>query len=533
MTDWTGPGPSRRHFIAGAGAAAGAATFGLSQTAQAAPTRGGTLRFATRTDGSGLDPHRNIVYYVSNPMAATTQGLLDIDHKMDVVPGVAESWDISKDLTVYTYKLRKGVEYHNGRTVDAESVKWNYERIMDPKTGHPFTRASLAEVEKIEALDKHTVRITLKAPSGVFLANTIYYPCNLIAPDSVDKVDTNPIGCGPFKYVSWKRYAKTELVRFENYFETDAAGNRLPYLDAIEGYPKKEDKVRLTALRTGEVDLIENMAYSDAVDFKKNYTKEFNTWDIPQVGTAMLLLNAKSGPFAQSHPDSKLLRQAVAHAIDREAIHQAVFNELGYKLQGYYSEASPWHMKGLKSAIAYDPEKSKAILRKLNAVGTPIEVVARDDFEYMHQSGELVHAMLTEVGFQAKNSVYDNPVLRKKLEKSDFSVESTAFSYRFEPDGWFSRVVHSAGAEGKLRHGFASEKADKLIEEARLTLDRKKRLELYAEVEAIVNDECAIIYTHAVPLTSAGNKRLKGYTPAFAGPFSISGGGIRTAYFEA
>ncbi len=412
---------TRRSFVAGA--AAGVAALAMPGTTAAKPKTGGTLRFATRNDGPGLDPHRHIVYYVSNPMAATTQGLLDIDQKMDVVPGVAKSWDISKDLKVYTFKLRKGVEYHNGRTVDAESVKWNYERILDPKTGHAFTRSSLAEVERIEVLDKHTLRISLKGPSGVFLANTIYYPCNLIAPDSVDTVDTHPIGCGPFKYVSWKRFAKTEMVRFENYFETDADGNRLPYLDGIEGYPKKEDKVRLTSLRTGEVDLIENMSYADAADFKKNYTKEFNTWDIPQVGTAMMLLNCRNGPFAQSHPDSKLLRQAVAHAIDREAIHQAVFNELGYKISSYYSEASPWYIKGVKNGKEYDPEKSKSILRKLNATGMPIDVVARDDYQYMNQSAELVHAMLTDVGFKAKNNVLDNPVLREKLKKGEFMLE--------------------------------------------------------------------------------------------------------------
>ncbi len=523
---------NRREFVAGAGAAAGLATLGLPDVAKAKPKRGGTLRFSTRVDGRGLDPHRNLVYYVSDPLAATTQGLLDLNQKMEVVPGVAESWEISKDLKTYTYRLRKGAEYHNGRTIDAESVKWNYERILDPKTGYPFTRASLNEVDKMEALDKYTLRITLKSPSGVFLANTIYYPCNLIAPDSADKADTHPIGCGPFKFKSWKRYAKSEMVRFENYWETDADGNRLPYLDAIEGYPKKEDKVRLTALRTGEVDLIENMAYSDVGAFKKTQSDKYDTWDVPQVGCAMMMLNLKKGPFAQSHPDSKLLRQAVAHAIDREAIHQAIFNDLGYKLNGFYSEASPWHMKGIKNVKEYDPEKSKAILRKLNAAGTEIEVVARDTYEYMHQSGELVHAMLTEVGFKAKNNIYDNPVLVEKYKKDDFSVNSTAYSYRFEPDGWYSRAIQSTSPDTKLRTGYKNEAADKLIAEARLTLDKSKRMELYTEVESIVNEDCPVIYTHAVPLTSAGSKKLKGYKPAFAGPFSIAGGGIRTAYFE-
>ena len=134
---------------------------------------------------------------------------------------------------------------------------------------------------------------------------------------------------------------------------------------------------------------------------------------------------------------------------------------------------------------------SKSILRKLNAVGTVIEVVARDTYEYMHQSGELVHSMLTEVGFKAKNNIFDNPVLVEKYKKNDFNVDSTAYSYRFEPDGWYSRGVLSTSPDAKLRTGYKNEKADKLIMEARVTLDQAKRKELYTEVENIINDDCA------------------------------------------
>ncbi|MDP6567574.1 MAG: ABC transporter substrate-binding protein [Alphaproteobacteria bacterium] len=523
---------TRREFLATTAAAAGAAAAAsVPGAAVAAPKRGGTLRFATRVDGRGLDPHRNIIYYVSNPLAATTQGLLDLNTNMEIVPGIGEEWDISDDLMTYTFKIKKGVEFHNGRDVDAEAIKWNYERIMDPKTSHSFTRASLKEVKEITAVDKQTLRIQLKAPSGVFLANVVYYPCNLIAPDSADQADTHPIGCGPFKFVSWKRYAKTEMVRFENYFETDAAGNRLPYLDAIEGYPKKEDKVRLTALRTGEVDLIENMAYSDATNFKKTQMDKYNTWDIPQVGAGYLAVQAKKGPFAMSAADGKLMRQALAHAIDREAIHHAIFNGLSEKLTGFYSTSSPWHMPGIRNIKEFDPEKSKAILRKLNAMNTPIAVVARDTYSYMHQTGELVYSMLQEAGFKPTNEVFDNPVLRKKYKKADYGIDSTANSYRFEPDGWYSRNVLSSAPSTKLRTGYMNEQVDKLIVEARSTRDFKKRKELYTEVESLVNDDCALIYTHCIPLTSAATKNLKGYQPAFAGPFNINGGGVRTAYF--
>ncbi|MFP6774723.1 MAG: ABC transporter substrate-binding protein [Alphaproteobacteria bacterium] len=528
---------TRREFLAtttaSAGAAAAAAAMAsMPGSALAAKKKGGTLRFSTRSDARGLDPQRNVIYYVSHPLAATSGGLLDIDANMDIVPAIGEEWTISDDMKTYTFKIRKGATFHNGADVDAPAIKWNYDRVRDPKTSHSFHRSFFKEVDEVTAVDKYTLRITLKTPSAVFLASVTYYPVNLIAPNAVDQVDTHPIGCGPFKFVSWKRYTKTEMVRFENFWQTDAQGNSYPYLDAIEGYPKKEDKVRLVALRTGEVDLIENMSYADAANFKKNETANFNTWDIPQVGTGYLAVQSKKGPFAMSAADGKLMRQALAHAIDREAIHQAIFNGLSESLNGFYGSASSWHMPDIKNVKEYDPEKSKSILRKLNAMNTPIAVVSRQAYSYMHDTGELVYSMLQEAGFKTTNEVFDNPVLRKKYKKSDYGIDSTANSYRFEPDQWYSVNVMSSGPSTKLRTGYKNEAADKLIVAARATRDKQVRMEMYTDVESMVNEDCALIYTHGIPLTSAATKKLKDYAPAFAGPFNISNGGVRTAYLE-
>ncbi|MCA8927948.1 MAG: ABC transporter substrate-binding protein [Alphaproteobacteria bacterium] len=525
-------GLNRREFLA-AGAAAGAMAAGLPGVARAeTPKRGGIMRYASTVDGNGLDPHRNLIFYVSNPLAPTTQGLLDLDQKMEIVPGIAEEWEISKDLKTYTFRLRKGVEYHNGADVDAASVKWNYERILDPKIGYAFTRASLLEIESMEADGKHLLHIHLKKPSAVFAANVVYYPCCLIAPNSVDQADTNPMGCGPFKFKSWKRYAKTEMVRFENYFETGFDGKPLPYLDGLEVYPKREDKVRLTALRTGEVDMTQSMSFFDVNDFEREYGDRFTIWNLAQGGTAHLNLNAKAGPFAMNAPDGKLLRQAVAHAIDKQAIHEAVYNGFSEPLKQFYASTSSWYNDEVPNELEYDPEKSRFILRKLNMQNLPIAVVARDTYQYMRNGAEIVHAMLLDAGFGATNEVFDNPVLREKYKKNDWGIDSTGSSFRFEPDGWFSRWIHSEGAEGKLRSGFKSERADKLIEEARVTLDQGKRKEIYREVDGIVNDEAALIYAHAIPVTSAAAKKVRGYEPAIAGPPSWSGGGVRTAYLQ-
>ncbi|HJM92752.1 MAG: ABC transporter substrate-binding protein [Alphaproteobacteria bacterium] len=528
---------TRREFLATSSAgmtaaAAAAATASMPTSAFAAKKKGGTLRFSTRSDARGLDPQRNVIYYVSHPLAATSGGLLDINQNMDIVPAIGTEWTISDDMKTYTFNIRKGVTFHNGADVDAPAIKWNYDRVRDPKTSHSFHRSFFKLVKEITAIDKYTLRIELEKPSAVFLASVTYYPVNLIAPNSVDQVDTHPIGCGPFKFVSWKRFAKTEMVRFENFWQTDAAGNSLPYLDAIEGYPKKEDKVRLTALRTGEVDLIENMSYADAANFKKTQTANYNTWDIPQVGTGYIAVQSKKGPFAMDAADGKLMRQALAHAIDKEAIHQSIFNGLSESLNGFYGTSSTWHMPDIKNIKEYDPEKSKAILRKLNAMNTPVAVVARQAYSYMHQTGEIVYSMLEEAGFKVTNEVFDNPVLRKKYKKSDYGVDSTANSYRFEPDQWYSVNVLSSGPSTKLRTGYKNEAADKLIAAARATKDKQVRMEMYTDVESMVNDDCALIYTHGIPLTSAATKKLKDYQPAFAGPFNISMGGVRTAYME-
>lgn len=519
---------SRREFLAATGGvAAGAAAFGMvgSAAAQGRPKRGGTLRFATRSDANGLDPHRNIIYLVSQPLAATTQGLLDISLKSEPAPGIATEWEASQDLLTYTFKMRKGVLFHNGREVDAEAVKWNFERILDPKIGNSFHRSALVNLKEAVAVDKYTLRCHLNEPSAAFPADVVYYPVNLIAPDSADQADTHPIGCGPFKFVRWDRFNKTVMERFENYFETDAEGNSLPYLDGIEGYPKKEDRVRLTALRTDEVDLIDNMAYADAAEFPQRYAGQYQTWDVPTLGTAFITFNMDVGPFKD-----KTLRQAAAHAIDHEAIHHAVFYARGDISTGYFAKASPWYAAGARPWPEYDPDKAKFLIKKAKAVGETIALQANSAYPYMQQTGELVQAMWTEVGFKVNYNIYDAAVLREKRRARDFHAESMAGSYRWDPDGFFSRQVLSTAAQTKQESGFNNERVDKLIAEARANPDKQKRLELYAEIDSLVNEELPILYTHHLTLLEAATPKLMGYQPAISGPFSTSGAGVRTAW---
>jgi ABC-type transport system substrate-binding protein len=128
--------------------------------------------------------------------------------------------------------------------------------------------------------------------------------------------------------------------------------------------------------------------------------------------------------------------------------------------------------------------------------------------------------------------VFDNPVLQAKYEKDDYGIDSTASSFRFDPNGHYARWIHSAAPDNKRRTGFVNARCDELIDAAAATTDVNLRKEMYTEVDSIVNDECVFIYHHSVPLTGASVKNLKGYEPQLTGGPNYSGGGVRTAYFD-
>jgi len=158
--------------------------------------------------------------------------------------------------------------------------------------------------------------------------------------------------------------------------------------------------------------------------------------------------------------------------------------------------------------------------------------MACTSFPYMQQSGELVHAMLKDVGFNVTFEIHPTPVIQDKYNKGTFDLDSSANSYRIDPDGWFSRSILSTGTETMRRHGYKNEKVDQLILAARVERDKNKRRQMYADVESLINQDLPLVYTHYVSLLQAGTKKLKGYKPAFTGPFQYGGGGLRTAWLE-
>jgi peptide/nickel transport system substrate-binding protein len=518
---------SRRDFlITTGGALAGMAAFGLVEPAAAGtrhPQRRGTLQLGSSGDAAGLDAHTHNQNHVSVPTTVMYTGLTDLDQRGNIIPGIAESWEPNQELTAWTFRLRKGVLFHNGREVDAEAVKLNLMRIKDPSIGGDFERGAVDTIESVEVLDKYTVRIHTTMPDASLPSNVMHYPTRLMAPNAFDTAADHPIGTGPFKFVSWTRNNEARMVRFENYWETDAEGHSLPYLEEIVGKPKREPSVRLTALRTGQVQLINTMAQADIERFKETQGDKYNLWEW-HGGGQFVVFNFRRGPF-----QDKRLRIAAAHAIDRQALHHAVYYGQGAMADQPFPEGNPWHLEGIRS-LAYDPDKAKALLKEARAVGTEVKILCSVNNVIGRETAQVVQDLWTTIGFKVTVDSLDTVPFRQAREEGMYPAGIQGHTFRYDPDDYFARNLHSKSEYSQILSGWENARYDQLVEEAKRTLDQARRKELYTEAWNLVNVELPFFYLHETTNTSAAAKTLQGYQPGSAGALHHRGGGLRAAY---
>jgi peptide/nickel transport system substrate-binding protein len=497
-----------------------------SEAAQRHAQRGGTLNYGASGDVSGLDAHRHNQLHFSHPTSVMYTGLTDIDQQGNIVPGIAESWEPSKDLTAWVFRLRKGVLFHNGREVDAEAVKLNLERIKNPAIGGDWERGAIANIDSVEILDRYTVRLKAVTPAVSMPSSVMHYPTRLIAPDAFDTAAEHPSGTGPFKFVSWTRNSETRVVRFENYWETDAEGYNLPYLDEIIGKPKREGSVRLTALRTGQVHFINTLAQADITPFTAAQSDKYNIWEW-HGGGQYVVFNWRSGPF-----QDKRLRTAASHAIDRNAIHHAVFYGHGAMTDQPYPKGNFWHLEGIRS-LEYDPEKAKALLKEARAIGTEVKLLCNSNAAISREVAQVVQDQWSTVGFKVTVDLLDTVPWNQARNEGTFTASIQGHTFRYDPDDFFGRDLHSKSDYSNILSGWQNARYDQLVEEARRTLDPARRKALYTEGWNIVNVELPFFYLHEFTQTSAAAKELQGYQPGSAGALAYHGGGLRTAYIQA
>ena len=522
---------SRRQFVAGTGAAAvGAAALSLSagKAEAATPRHGGSIKVGLRSDVSRLDPHPLFPPYpTSNAVALLYNGITEVDANANVVPALAHAWEVSDDGLTWTWHIRKDVTFHSGRPMTGADVKANVERILNPRTG-AIIRGELDIIDRLDMLDDYTLRMTLKYP---------YYPLPsvlsnrwlpILDPQAFDTAKELPVGTGPFKLVSWKRLHTTEMVRHEDYWEKDADGNALPYLDEIIGKPLADDTVRLTALRTGEVDVIDAVSYRDQSRFLQEWTDRFGTYLIKAIGTTWYNFNTLNPPF-----DDVRVRRAAALALDKQAILAKTLFGHGEIMNQYYPQASPWHLPGMATR-EQDIEEAKRLLDEAGVKpGTHLTMVTYARYNYVKESSQIFQQDLRKLGFSVGLKVLDAGPLRTALSGRRFHISGLGTEHRMDPHEYYFRELSSKSPiQKRFYSAWVNADYDKLIYEARRTADREARMQLYAEAEQLIHADVPTVRVISAHTLSAWQNGLQGYSPNVAGNFTYNGGGLRTAWLK-
>jgi peptide/nickel transport system substrate-binding protein len=352
------------------------------------PQKGGEITVAYKDDLATLDPA--IGYDWTNWPAEKLvfDGLLDYDSGTTITPRLAESLpQVNADATVYTFKLRKGVKFSNGREFTADDVVYTLTRVLDPKTSSPgagfFTGIKGAQdlidgkattVEGIKALDPYTVEFTLTAPDVTFLNKMALNFAFIVPKEEVDKAGENfghaPVGTGPFTLTEWKSGESLTFARNPNYFMPD-----LPYLDKITIQVGVAPDVALLRLEKGDIQLMgDPPPGADWARISADPAWQNRLEKQPQVSTIYIAINTTVAPF-----DKPQVRQALNYAIDKQRIIQ-LLNGRGTVANQVLPPLMPGYDKSY-TGYEYNPDKAKSLLSEAgfpNGFETSIECISVD-----------------------------------------------------------------------------------------------------------------------------------------------------------
>lgn len=316
------------------------------------------------------------------------EGLTRIAANGAVEPALAESWTVSDDAKTYTFKLRSGVTFHDGTTFDAQDVKFSLDRARAEESTNA-QKALFAAIETVNVVDPTTVEVKLSAPTGSFLFNMGWGDAVIVAPESADTNKSNPVGTGPFKFGNWAKGANVRLQRFDGYW-----GDK-PALEQATFRFISDPAAALSAMLSGDVDAFANFPAPESIPQLKADPR-FAVVIGSTEGETILSTNNAKPPF-----DNPKVRQAVAHAIDRQSIINGAMFGLGTPIGSHFAPHHPAY-KDLTGTYDYDPEKAKALLAEAG-FGDGIKATLKlPPPSYARRGGEIIAAQLRKVGIDVE-----------------------------------------------------------------------------------------------------------------------------------
>ncbi len=506
-----------------------------TQTQTTDANKGGekTLIFARGGDSVSLDA----IAATDGESFKVTDNILEtlVKYKPDnteVMPGLAEKWDISPDGKTYTFHLRQGVKFTDGTDFDADAVVFNFDRWMDPS--NPLHQKDKFEyfndmfggfkgskdlvIESVKALDKYTVQFKLTRPQAPFINNLGMSCFGIASPKALkeekDKFGEHPVGTGPFIFKEWKREDTITLEKNPNYWQQG-----LPKLDKVIFKVIPDNTARLTALKSGEVDLIEGFNPDDVQSVKDS--QDLQLILRPSMNVGYLGFNMEKKPF-----DNPKVREALGHAINKPALIEAFYgglaepakNPLAPKIWGYNDSIIDRD---------YNLDKAKKLLAEAgfpNGFETEFMAmpVSRPYMPNAQKIAEAIQQDFNKIGVKTKIITYEWATYLDKLKKGESQMFLIGWTGdNGDPDNFLATLLDKNNIGSNNYTRYPSEEAHKLLMAAQAENDQAKRAEMYKKVQEIIFKDAPLIpLVHSTPALAA-SKKVVGYIPHPTGSESL------------
>jgi len=466
------------------------ATDKTTTTADSAlkPVKGGELVFGAEADVSTLD-----VGAAAQPSdKVITLGLYDplttyVDGK--VVPYLAASLESDgDDLSTWTMVLREGVTFHDGTPLNADSVVKHFVRLQDPATGCSCidTAKSVASMDTPDGPEGLTVVFHLATPSVAFpdtlAGSTGYIESPTAAAKFGDDYKNNPVGTGPFTLTEYVPNDRVVLTAYPDYWQKDADGVQLPYLDKLTIKPIPDAGQRLTALEAGDIDIFQTAVSNDIASAEE---KGFAAQKISGSSSTILLMNNAKPPF-----NDVRARQAVAYALDKDAMNERLYKGVRVPSYSGFAPDSAYFNKKANTP-KYDLAKAKALVKDLGGLKFSIVCIPTPEADALLQ---LVKQMGEAAGMEITLESQEQGAFVTRMFSKGGDYEAACFrsGHFIDPDSISDDLT--TGDSGNLVF-YSNKTVDKLLDEARQTADFDARKAKYDEVQEITGKEVPVITT--------------------------------------
>lgn len=431
---------------------------------------------------------------------ATYNGLLRVDENLSIQPELARRWEFEGDKAV-VFHLQSGVKWPDGKEVTAHDVKYTFDTLRNREFGAPNVN-NYEPIERIEVIDDYTVRFLLKRPYPPLLGwlSTMY---TAIVPRHVsgERLRTQTFGSGPFTMVEYVPAEKVVLKAKADYWEGR------PKLDTVTFKTISEDFVRLVALETGQIDVALRVPLQEIPRLRRD--ARFEVYRVPPSGFEFIGIQTHKPPFSDIR-----VRQAIAHAINRDEIVKTVFSGLAEIMYGPIMPVSWAYSKDVEKIFPYDPEKARRLLVEAgypNGFSAKLYMSGRwQEPEY----AQVVQAQLRRVGInlqivQMEFGSYLDALFKETVD----GMFILAWLGQWDPDQHLYRPFHSRNfpPSGFNWSRYKNPKVDELLDKARSTMNRNLRRQYYQEVQKIIVQEVPYLFLHDVPEFVVIRKGLRNF----------------------